>query len=165
MTLYLDFDRTLFDTRRFYNALESGFVYEESAFSAETLQSLLYEDTVPFLKRQREKGVRLVVVTRGDEKVQGFKVKHSGVEGLVDAVFYVPEGTKAAAIQKDLSQRQPPHVFIDDQHAELEAVKESLPEVTPVRMRRKTAENSGEEFAGFLEVASLTEFETMLETL
>lgn len=165
MTLYLDFDRTLFDTRRFYNALEKDFIFGEKVVSAETVRSFLYEDTVLFLKKQREKGVRLVVVTRGDEKAQGFKVRHSGVEELVDAVFYVPEGIKAAAIQKDLTQGEPPHVFIDDQRVELEAVQEELEVVTPVRMRRETAENSGEEFTGFLEVASLLEFETMLETL
>ena len=162
MMYFLDFDRTLFDTERFYNALERGLIIPDDALSLDQLSSFLYADTLPFLKRHQDD--TLVLVTRGERLIQETKVLNTLIEDFFDELLYVPEGSKGVAIEAYLNahpeQAGVPMFFLDDTIAELESIRTHFPDtLTVVRMRRLTAKNAGEPASHLNEAYTLDEFE------
>lgn len=88
MLFLLDFDRTIFDTEKFYNALEKGLIIPSEALNLESIGMYMYEDTLPFLQRRTEMGDTLILVTRGELVIQKTKVENSGI-----ASFFVENST------------------------------------------------------------------------
>jgi hypothetical protein len=141
MTLFLDFDRTLFDTERLYARLGASLLLPFLT-GAESFEELLYPDTLPFLRAHAKDD--LVLVTRGIPALQRLKAEKSGVLRRVSHALYVSEGTKALAITKHLSAHllREPAYFIDDMPEELAAVRDAHPRIQCVRMRRPTGRTS-----------------------
>ncbi len=159
MTIFLDFDRTLFDTERFYSELERSFLLLPALLARESsLQEFLYPDTLPFLVAH--KAHDLVLVTRGIPALQRLKAEKSGVLAHIPRALFVAEGTKAKAIQEHVASHplQEPAYFLDDLPEELAAVRQELPNVSVVRMRRLQARTSSLPGLDLPEAADLSDF-------
>lgn len=165
MLFFLDFDRTIFDTEKFYNALEKGLIIPSEALSLESIEQYMYEDTLPFLQRRTEMGDTLILVTRGELVIQKTKVENSGIASFFLEKLYVQnEESKDAAISAYLGRHEVTGktCFVDDTISELEAVKAHCPEVLVVRMRRSTAKNAGTEAPHLLTAATFAELESVV---
>lgn len=143
--IFLDFDRTLFDTEAFYHSLE--LTYIEGIIGGQIgadFSRFLYDDVVSFMCNAREVGYLCHLVTFGRRSVQECKVKLSGLEPYFKELFYVEQGSKAAVIKKylDSGVSCEKAVFIDDTIEHLEQVRALLPQVVPVRMARPGAKGS-----------------------
>lgn len=119
MKIGVDFDRVLFKTDEFNEYLKEktglhhvdedvyddngnyspekhaeacGLDSEKIYDAIEDLNQFLYSD-IDNLRKLKEDH-KLVIVTRGDEKLQKEKVKNSGAARLFDEIFIVQEGSK-----------------------------------------------------------------------
>lgn len=143
--IFLDFDRTLFDTEAFYHSLELTYIggIIGGQIGAD-FSHFLYEDVVSFMCNAREAGYLCHLVTFGRRSVQECKVKLSGLEPYFTELFYVEQGSKAIVIKQylDSGVSCEKAVFIDDTIEHLEQVKTLLPQVVLLRMARPGAKGS-----------------------
>jgi FMN phosphatase YigB (HAD superfamily) len=160
MHIFFDLDRTLFDTERFYNALEAthiagvartGFGHDWSSF--------LYPDVTNFLEVGRHHGWKCHLVTYGDRTIQEYKFKACGITHYFTELFYVEQGEKADFIKKYAKGTILPEniVFIDDCVGHLETFIKVLPAALPIRMCRPKAKGSDMQAPTIQTVSSLTE--------
>jgi hypothetical protein len=159
MTLFLDLDRTLFDTERFYEAMERSLLLQPLYLAKiARLREFLYPDAIPFL--QAHASDDLVLVTRGIPALQRLKAEKSGVLAHIPHALYVAEGTKARAIRGHIARNplRGPAYFLDDLPEELYAVREELPDIRVVRVRRPVTRTSGLPSPGLPEVRDLLDF-------
>jgi len=159
MTIFLDFDGTLFDTEKFRDfLLKRGNSPEPYKFDTEELAQFLYSDTKSFLQGAGEHN--LVLVTAGDEAFQRAKIKSSGITEFFNELLFTGEEAKGEVIKEMLSKESNllPAIFVDDRVSQLESVATLCPEVQVVRMMREgnpQAEKKSE--AGYKEASRLTE--------
>ena len=102
--LFLDFDRTLFDTEQFYNSLELAYI--EGIVTGEIgadFSKFLYADGQSFIWNAKAAGYTCHLVTFGRRSVQECKFKLSGLESYFDQKFYVEQGSKAEVIKNYLN--------------------------------------------------------------
>ncbi len=143
--IFLDFDRTLFDTEQFYNSLELTYIEGIIAGSiGADFSRFLYPDVLSFILNVREANFSCHLVTFGRRGVQECKFKLSGLEPYFDQMFYVEQGSKASVIQTYLEIGIPGTVayFVDDSVEHLSVVATQVPVVTPIRICRPGAKGS-----------------------
>lgn len=167
MIFFLDFDRTLFDTEKFYNALERALIVPEDVLSISDIKNFLYADSLPFLDERKVAGDSLILASRGTIIIQKTKAEQSGILAYLSDALYVEPGTsKGSAIQAYLAEH--PVVegekafFLDDTITELEEVQKQCPSVQSVRMRRASARNAGQEAPHLTEVKNFSELKALL---
>jgi FMN phosphatase YigB (HAD superfamily) len=153
--LFLDFDRTLFDTDQFYDWLgEERFsrILDLSAgkIEAPDFSMMIYPDTVPFLEKAREV-YRLVLLTYTvNITLQRRKVRSSGLVQFFDDII-MTQGSKGLEAKKYLSRMDASgwsvcpdcagraggeHVFVDDTPENIDDMKMINPEIATVRIDR-----------------------------
>ena len=98
--IFLDFDRTLFDTESFYNSLEITYIEGiiSGAIGAD-LTKFLYPDAVSFLQYCRNADYSCHLLTFGRRNIQECKFKLTNIETYFDQLFYVEQGSKAEVIK------------------------------------------------------------------
>jgi FMN phosphatase YigB (HAD superfamily) len=143
--IFLDFDRTLFDTEAFYNSLELTHI--EGIMAGQLgadFSRFLYKDVISFMCNAKEAGYQCHLVTFGRRTVQECKVKLSGIESYFTELFYVEQGSKAEVIKNylDSGVSCEKAIFIDDTIAHLEQLRLLAPQVVPIRMARPGAKGS-----------------------
>lgn len=143
--VFLDFDRTLFDTEQFYNSPELTYLEDIIAgnISAD-FSRFLYSDVPSFIWNIREAGFCCRLVTFGRRNIQECKFNLSGLGPYFDQQFYVEQGSKAEIIKNYLRTGVSCEklVFIDDTIAHLEDFRRLLPDGLPIRMTRPGAKDS-----------------------
>jgi FMN phosphatase YigB (HAD superfamily) len=101
--LFLDFDRTLFNTELFYTSLELKYVLGIQRFpKGVDFSKFIYPDVIPLLNLLKKLGFTICLVTFGERAVQEYKFQASGLAPYFKDVFYVEQGSKAAVIKKYL---------------------------------------------------------------
>jgi methionine salvage enolase-phosphatase E1 len=143
--IFLDFDRTLFDTERFYNSLE--LTYIEGIIAGQLgadFSRFIYPDVLSFIWNVQQAGFTCHLVTFGRRQVQECKFRLSGLASHFDQMFYVEQGSKADVIKKYLDSCVSCEkvVFIDDTIEHLEAFATQFPNSTVLRMARPGAKGS-----------------------
>lgn len=141
--LFLDFDRTLFDTERFYAWLGGERFSRILALTAGTIDppdfaKLLYPDSIDFLKKARETH-RLVLLSFAlNLTLQRKKVRGSGVVSYLDDVIITddPKGPVAKEYIARLGDPGWQHAFIDDAPENVSEMKETNPEMNVIRIAR-----------------------------
>jgi len=153
--IFLDFDRTLFDTAQFYDwlghdvetaleALVEGRV-EEPNFA-----SMLYSDTLSFLERARHTHQLVLLTYTMNTPLQKKKINGSGVTPYFDHVI-MTHGTREGESGKGLGAKDylathhstGQNIFIDDVLANITEVKRMNPEIRCVRIDRTLSEGVG----------------------
>jgi FMN phosphatase YigB (HAD superfamily) len=156
--IFLDFDRTLFDTDAFYNVIERQLLIGiDTAIRGFDLGQFLFDDMIRFMCNASEAGYLCHLVTFGERQVQERKVRLSGIEPYFTEVFYVEQGSKAEVIKQYLHSGVSCEkaVFIDDTIEHLEQVKLLLPYIVAIRMARPGAKGSDILDGRFVTVSSL----------
>lgn len=165
MIFFLDFDRTLFDTEKFYNALERGLIMPSDSVILADIGKYLYEDTLNFLESRNKNGDKCVLVSRGEVLIQNTKFESSGLSKYFLHALYVDGNKTKADVIKDYLDKNPTQdklFFIDDTIKELEGVISSIPKINTVRMRRISAKNHGQEEKNLTEVANFNDLVSIL---
>lgn len=147
--LFLDFDRTLFDTDQFYDWLgEERFsrILDVSSGKIEPpdFSLMVYADTVAFLKKAKETH-RLVLLTYSVNTVlQRRKVRGSGLVSFFDDII-MTQGSKGLEAKNYLMCMDGSgcagilggeHVFVDDAPENINDMKTVNPEIKSVRIER-----------------------------
>jgi FMN phosphatase YigB (HAD superfamily) len=143
--IFLDFDRTMFDTERFYNSLELTYIEGIIAGNiGADFSRFLYPDVLSFIWNVRAAGFCCHLVTFGRRSVQECKFKLSGLEPYFDQMFYVEQGSKAEIIKNYLDSGVSCEkvVFIDDTLEHLEAFVAEIANGQAFRMARPGAKGS-----------------------
>lgn len=176
--LFLDFDRTLFDTDQFYDWLGPDRFQRILAITGGTLtppdfSEYLYDDTLPFLKRM-SKTHRVVLLTYAVNTVlQRKKIRGSGILPYLDDVIITQgevgdktgKGTAAAEYLDRIGDPGWEHAFVDDAPENIDEVKRVNPEIRCIRIDRVPLAQ-GILHEGMIEpdhvVANLKELESLL---
>lgn len=158
--IFLDFDRTLFDTEAFYDSQEITYIEDviAGARSAD-LSRFLYQDTLRFLMGCSRANYACHLVTFGRRSIQECKVRLSSIEPYFTELFYVEQGSKAEIINNYLKSlvSYEKAIFIDDTLGHLEDFVQLVPEGIPARMCRPGAKVSEIEEVRFKSYANLDE--------
>lgn len=158
---FIDFDRTLFDTERFFAYLETHPKFRDVYKSAEggkagvvahaltdpefsflkgELSEFLYEDGAAFL---REKENSVMIITFGNPLFQKAKVL-SAVDGIPRVqALYTGDVRKGTFIAPHLDMYGPTPTFVDDAPLELDILREECPTAKLFEMRRDGEEGCG----------------------
>lgn len=143
--VFLDFDRTLFDTEAFYNSLELTYIEGIIAGAIDAdFSKFLYPDVHMFLKNCQKIECKCFLVTFGRRRTQECKLKLTGIEDYFTKLFYVEQGSKAKIIKNYLNKSVSCEkvIFVDDTLSHLADFAESIPEGISVRMCRQGAKGS-----------------------
>ncbi len=147
--LFLDFDRTLFDTDQFYdwlgeNRFERILKISSGELAPPNFHEYLYEDTVESLKIF-SKTHRLVLLTYALNTVlQRKKIRGSGIITLLDDVI-ITEGDASGKTGKGDAAHEYllrigdsgwEHAFVDDAPENIDEVKRRNPEIRTIRIDR-----------------------------
>lgn len=147
--LFLDFDRTLFDTDQLFDWLGPNRFERILALTAGEIDppdyaSYLYPDTVQFLKQVRSSH-RLVILTYAVNIVfQRKKLRGSGILPLVDDVVIIHgevlnrtgKGAEAKAYLARIGDPGWEHTFVDDLSNNIDEMKRENPDIRCIRMDR-----------------------------
>lgn len=163
--LFLDFDRTLFDTELFYTSLELKYVLGIQRFpKGVDFSKFIYPDVIPLLNLLKKLGFTICLVTFGERAVQEYKFQASGLVPYFKDMFYVEQGSKAAAIKRYLDSAVSCEkiIFVDDMVRHLEAFSQLIPSGIPIRIRRIGAKGSDISDNRFVSVKTLVHLEAIL---
>lgn len=142
--LFLDFDRTLFDTDRFYGWLGSERFSRildlvAGRIAPPDFSAMLYPDTIPFLKKARVSH-RLVLVSYAmNMLLQRKKVRGSGIVSHMDDLI-ISSRPKSVEVREYLARVGDPgwqHIFVDDAPKNIDDMKRNEPEILCVRIERR----------------------------
>jgi FMN phosphatase YigB (HAD superfamily) len=147
--LFLDFDRTLFDTDQLYDWLgedrfERILALTGGNITPPDFAEYLYPDTISFLKKAR-RSHRLVLLTFAkNTKLQRMKIRGSGIVPLLDDVIITigsDDGStgKGEAIQEYFLKTADSgweHTFVDDDTRNLYEVKMRNKDMRVIRIDR-----------------------------
>lgn len=125
-------------------------------------REFLYPDAAEALRRLKEAGHEIYILTRGDEDWQRMKVKHSGL-----APYCVEAFCLAQAKQEFLREwciKHPGAVMVDDRPVEIKAVHDLKLPIRLVRMRRPDAKYADQDTPPTVEeIRNLEELFGLLE--
>lgn len=123
---------------------------------AERSREFLYEDTTEAMRRLKEAGHELYILTWGDEAWQGAKVKHSGLMPYCKEAFCLSQAKQD--FLKGWAMAHPGAVLVDDKPAEIRSVSDMKVPMRFVRMRRTNAKYADQDTpAGVAEVRDMQE--------
>lgn len=147
--LFLDFDRTLFDTDQFYvwlgeNRFERILKISSGELAPPNFNEYLYHDTLEFLK-VAAKTHRIVLLTYALNTVlQRKKIRGSGIIPLLDDVIITQgdangktgKGDAAHNYLARIGDSGWEHAFVDDAPENIDEVKRHNPEIRTIRIDR-----------------------------
>ncbi len=142
--LFIDFDRTLFDTDLFYDWLGEARMERILGVTMGTIAppdfaAMLYPDAIDFLEEMR-KDFRLVILTfETNHGLQRKKLQISGVVPLVDDIIVTGsgKGDEAASYIARIGAPLLGHAFIDDRPDYIADMKTKNPGVRAILIRRE----------------------------
>lgn len=126
-TVVFDFDYTLADTTRFKEVLA------ESPDAVTRMPEFLFAGAESVLRRLKEDGWKLALLTLGEPVWQQRKAVHSGLMEYFDYVVCTGE-PKASRIAEFLAWPTP-LVFVNDNGEEIDVMKRVLPQCRMIAMR------------------------------
>ena len=150
LILFLDFDRTLFDTERYYIWLgepkvERNQMLIDGTLALPDFSSFLFADTIPFLKRARERfRPVLLSYTKLEYSAQQLMLQRKKVEGSAIAEFFdemiITTGNKAIEAKVYIQQngsKGTVNYFVDDTPQHITEMKALNPDIVCYRMIRE----------------------------
>ena len=177
---FIDFDRTLFDTEKFYTWLGEDVRKKIDAILSGELtpphfNTMIYDDVLAFLSFARTK-YYLVLLTflkveyaSNPVLMQQLKINGSGIASYFDDIVITTKdkANRAREYLASHHQENNPHIFIDDELGNISRMKEENKHVTCYLIRRYPTTDVALErmqIAPDMIVKSLSELKTMLES-
>lgn len=136
--IFLDFDRTLFDTNRFYHEHEH-FLFEsvQKPDFTDNFARFLYDDVLYFLKWCQGSGHHCYLLMFGSREVQEPKFQLCNIAEYFTETFYVEQGSKVDAVYQYVRGiTKDKIIFIDDTISHLEVFHVKLPQSVCFLMQR-----------------------------
>ena len=176
---FIDFDRTLFDTEKFYTWLGAD-VYQridaivEGKLTPPHFNTMIYDDVLEFLKFARTK-YHLVLLTflkveysTNPVLMQQLKINGSGVAPYFDEIIITTKDKAIRAKEFLITHEKEgeEHLFVDDEMGNISRMKEENPLTTCYLMSRYTTASARAEdlkFGPDWVIKSLEELQTLLE--
>ena len=142
--LFLDFDRTLFDTEKFYAWLGSDrhagiLALMNGTREAPDFSRFLYPDTLPFLSSIRGE-YRLVLLSYAQNTtLQRRKIRGAGMTPFFDDILITTKdkAEEAEAYIARFHQSGWIHVFVDDDPLNIDHMKKQIPSLCVVQIKRE----------------------------
>ena len=147
--MFLDFDRTLFDTDKFYewiggDSVERILKLTSGAITPPDFSLFLYADSIQFLRWVRATHQLVLLTYTVNTTLQKKKIDGSGIVPLLDEVIMVSGGEeglsgKGVAAKNYLLHINKPeweHIFIDDSPQNIDEVKQINPKIRCIRIDR-----------------------------
>lgn len=141
--LFLDFDRTLFDTEQFYEWLgEDHFArimdLESGKLTPPDYRKWLYPDTLPFLNEAKKTHQLVLLSYAMNTLLQQHKIEGSGIASFFSHIIITQreKGTEAKAYLAHKGDPPGPHVFVDDVPMNFSEIKETNLELVCIRIER-----------------------------
>jgi len=100
------------------------------------IKDFLYPDALSFLRKMREGGIKLILLTWGDKKFQKIKIEETKIKGFFDQII-ITEKTKLPYLAKIIKRTKEKIVFLNDEPAELQAATERFKDIAVLQMKRK----------------------------
>lgn len=153
--LFIDFDDTLFDTGQFYDWLGGEADERLAALLAGKIEqpdfaSMLYSDTLDFLKRARVTHELVLLTYTSRPSLQDMKVRGSGIVPYLDKVILAQgkDGNSGKGMEAKKHLRATPHPphghsFVDDFPDYIAEVKSLNPEIRCIQIKRDEPRKSG----------------------
>jgi FMN phosphatase YigB (HAD superfamily) len=125
--------------------IELNKITDNGSCSKEEMESLgrtinfdkyLFKDVVPFLKKVKEKGYRIVLLSFGMPNWQDKKVLGVGLDKLVDVIKYTKKEGGKMEVLRELAINYEKVIFIDNNGIDLDAVHRVLPGVQTYYLSR-----------------------------
>jgi len=92
------------------------------------LRRYIFPDVIPFLEDAKKRSIRLYLLSFGNPEWQSYKVLGSRLDAHFDEIYFIPkEGGKAGLIQGHTHGIEQ-IVLIDNDPAELDLLKDAIPE-------------------------------------
>lgn len=127
-TVIFDFDYTLADTARFKEAMT-----DSKDAAVRRMPEFLFDGAVSVLRRLKDEGWKLALLTLGEPAWQERKALHSGLMEHFDYVLYTAE-PKASRVEELLAWPAP-LVFVNDNGEEIDALRDALPQCRMIAVR------------------------------
>ena len=167
MKLIFDFDRTLFDVEKLYQLLREQDAMDlagtAKSFEIVDFAELLFPDVVSFLESHKKEDLFILSSHSGTtanwgREYQEQKIIKTGIDQLVEKVV-VMFGDKAGYVKELVGNFSDERVlFIDDQITHCQSVKESVPTVECMLMKREhTPQEEGDFQDGFRIINKLSD--------
>lgn len=145
--LFIDFDRTLFDTNQFADWLGEDAEARLTAITKGELtppdfSTMLYADAIVFLSAVRKNYTLVILTFASLRKVQQLKVEGSGLMGYVDTVI-ITEGDKGEEVKNYLLEHKLEgvgHAFVDDKESNIVRMHAANPSVQCFLIERNPSE-------------------------
>lgn len=141
--LFLDFDRTIFDTEQFYEWLgEDRFArmldLESGKIASPDYKEWLYPDTLSFLNEVKKTHQVVLLSFAMNTVLQRQKIEGSGIVLLFSQVIITQKekGTEAKTYLAHHGNPPGPHVFLDDVPMNVSEMKETNPDIICMRIER-----------------------------
>ena len=97
----------------------------------------VYDDVKKFLAFVKEEDIGVVLLSAGDAVFQKHKIAKSGIQDFFDEAVITPHSSKIADVDLILRKKKPMSaLFIDDKKDVVEEIKNALPSVYVIQMRR-----------------------------
>jgi predicted phosphatase len=162
--IFLDFDRTLFDTERFYTMTEATYIQSISKGEILDLKSFLYPDVIDFLQWCKGHGHCCYLLTFGGRSIQESKFLACNISEYFEEMFYVEQGRKVDYIKNAFKSRVSYEniVFIDDTISHLEDFVSEIPNGIALRMCRHGAKGSNIKDRRFTSVSNFGEIKKLV---
>ena len=137
MNVYIDFDRTMFNSDNFLDDLEMIL----SRYNISQSDSYLYDDVISFLQTLKNNGYKLTLLTKGNREYQSMKIKSSKVLDYFDDLII----TLKHKGELELNYKE--SIFIDDNPVEVESIIKRNP-MKMIRIKRDGALYNSREVNG-----------------
>lgn len=89
----------------------------------------LYEDSIPFLKKAKREGYKIMLLSFGAPSWQNKKVLNVGLDKYVDIIKYTKEEGNKVEILRQFANHSGKIIFIDNNGIDLDAVKKECPNI------------------------------------
>jgi phosphoglycolate phosphatase-like HAD superfamily hydrolase len=129
-TIVLDFDYTLADTAKFKEALASS---DDADGVISRMPEFVFSGAHSVLQRLKTSGWRLALLTFGDPPFQKRKAARSGLLPYFDHALFTAEPKETRWPEFDVWPK--PLIFINDNGAEIDALRSALPEARFIAVR------------------------------
>ena len=117
------------------SGVDESIILAELHAALDTLPTLLFEDSIPFLKKLRERGDKIALLTFGNPKFQEEKVLRLNISEYFDTFIFSEHEKSSAAFNFEDGPES--WVFINDNPNEIRALREKFPTSRMIRIKRQ----------------------------
>ncbi len=136
-------------------------ILKKELFSVEEIQKFekeidfskyLYPDTIKFVKKAKEEGYKIMLLSFGETKWQDKKVKGCGFDKYMDVIKYTREAGGKMGVLREYTENCKRVLFVENNGRDIDNVRRFLPYVETYFMNRVPPKGASDEDEEFIKV-------------